>query len=300
MLVTTPKNPHEHSDGRQSKSALFLALCICVVIFVVEVGGGFWTHSLSLLSDAVHVFMDAFSFLLSLSALYIAEHSISDRRTFGWHRLEVFAALINALTVVGVAFFIFFKAVQRFRDPQPVLGPEMLVIAVIGLIANLYVIWKLHKHSQKDLNIRSAFMHAVGDAAASVAVVAGGIIVSVSGIYMIDSAVAILVSIIILVYAYKIFGESVHILLEGVPLGLVRQEVIGSIEEISGKGSVRDLHIWNVCSHICALSLHLLLEDAKMSQQKELIGKINGHLEKKFNITHTTIQIEFEAWQKEV
>ncbi|MBI2915349.1 MAG: cation transporter [Elusimicrobia bacterium] len=291
-----PANHHEHPSLNHSKTALKVAIYATAAIFVVELTGGIWTHSLALLSDTAHVFMDLLSFVLSLMAILLAERPVSDTRTFGLHRLEVFAAMTNGITIILMAALIFFHACARLLNPVPILSAEMLVIALIGLIVNLIVIWRLHPHLGKDVNMKSAYLHALGDAAASVAVVGGGILVFWTGNQRIDPMAAILISVIIVVSAFKILRDSFHILMEGAPKGLDRKTIVQSIEEIAGAESVKDLHIWNICSHLCALSLHLKVADPQMVRQKQLLETINLQLQQKFSIIHTTIQIESNQW----
>lgn len=293
----TTSNHHEHKDVLKTKRALGLAIAATAAILGVEFAGGLWTNSLALLSDAAHVLMDLLSFALSLAALALAERPVSDDRTFGWHRLEVFAALANALTVFAIAGSVLVHAVERLAAPEAILGPEMLAIATLGLGVNLFVIWRLHPHSGGDVNIRGALLHALGDALASVAVVGGGILVMITGKPVFDPAAAILVAAVIVFGAGRIFWDAFHILMEGMPRGLDRRRVAGSIEAIAGPGSIRDLHVWNICSHICALSVRLVLPDGKMSGQRRVLEDVSAALEKDFNIVHTTIQIESDLWQ---
>lgn len=291
-------NHHEHQDSTRSKKALILAIGATSAIFVLELFGWFWTNSLALLSDAAHGFMDLLSFALCLAAILIAERPISDLRTFGWHRLEVFAALMNGLTVILMAIFLSYHALQRMAQPQEILSREMFLIALVGLFVNLFVLWKLHPHAGKDLNVRGAFLHAFGDAVASVAVVSGGILVLLTGHYIIDAIAAMLVALIIVVHAGALLKDSFHILLEGTPKGLERTEILRTIEKIAGKTSVKDLHIWNLCSHINALTAHVILPEEKMIEQKMILEKIHSELQEKFNIVHSTVQIESELWDK--
>lgn len=290
-------NHHLHKDPAQSKKALKIAIVAISVILGIEVIGGIWTNSLALLSDAAHVFMDLISFVISFGAIKLAERPISDKRTFGWHRLEVFAALINGLTIFFIAFIILMHAFKRMAQPQSILGPEMLGIAIVGLVVNLFVLWKLYPFVGEDVNTRSAFLHAFGDAAASVAVVVGGFLVIVTGKHFIDPVTAMLIAAMIVFGVYKIFRDSIQILLEGVPFGLDQSAIVRTIEEISGKNSVQDIHVWNICSHICALTVHLVLLERNMSHQKNILEEIGTCLEKKFNIVHSTIQIESQLWR---
>lgn len=294
------KNHHEHKESSHSKKALKLAIGATAGILVIELIGGIWTNSLALLSDAAHVFMDLLSFILSYTAILLAERPISDTRTFGWHRLEVFAAIINGLTVFFIAFAIFWHALKRLVQPEEILSAEMLGIALFGLLVNLFVIWKLHPHLGEDVNVRSAFLHALGDALASCAVVLSGGIILVTKNFVVDPIAAILVSLIIVVGAIRIFKDSVHILLEGVPRGIERGAIIEELELLCGKNSISDLHVWNICSHICALSMHVRIPEEKMAEQKFILQKIDTILQKKFNIIHSTIQIESAKWHEEV
>ena len=289
------KHQHFHKES-SAKKALGFAIWISLAILIFEVAGGIWTNSLALLSDATHVFMDLLSFAFTYMAIRLAEEPVSDTRTFGCHRIEVIAALTNALTVGIAAIFIFFQSIKRIAVPQEVLASEMLVIAILGLIGNLLVIWKLHPHSSKDLNVRSAFLHAFGDAAASVAVTIGGILIMKTGKTFIDPISAMVVAFILLVGAYKIFIDSIHILMEGAPKEHDLKLIQKAIEEIAGKESVIDLHIWSLCSHLCSLTLHLALSHEQMNRQKEILHEINSCLDTRFNITHTTIQIESKDW----
>lgn len=289
---------HAH-EAEHSKSALTLAIAATAAILVVELAGGLWTNSLALLSDAAHVFMDLLSFVLTLFAIRLAEKPTSDVRTYGWHRMEVLAAVINGLTVFFIAFFIFAQAIRRLSVPEIVLVPQMLAIAGLGLVVNLFVIWKLHPHAGKDVNVRGAFLHAFGDAAASLAVVGGGLLILETGKTVVDPIVAMAVAVIILFGAFRLLGDSVHILLEGTPKGLDRRLVVREIESVAGAGSVRDLHVWNLCSHLCALSVHLVAREGDLPRQREVLEQIRGNLRDKFNIVHSTIQIEFEHWKSD-
>ena len=288
---------HEHQDTHNSKDALKIAILATGFIFVLEFAGAWWTNSLALLSDSVHVMMDLLSFILTLSAIHLAERPISDSRTFGWHRLEVFAAMVNGMTVSFAVVFIVFQALKRIAHPQAVLTFSMLEIAGLGLLANLFVVWKLSPFHKKDLNVKSAFLHAAGDAVASVAVIFGGLFIWWTKNPVADPVAAIAVAAIVFAGAFGIFRDGIHILLEGAPRGVETNLVVQLIEEVSGEDSVKDLHIWNLCSHICALSVHIRLPESRMSQQKKILEEINLSLERKFNIVHTTVQIESEHWR---
>ncbi len=173
----------------------------------------------------------------------------------------------------------------------------MLGIAVLGFIVNIGVVLMLRPHSHKDINVRSALWHSLGDAAASVAVIGGGLLTLATGSKWADPVAAIVVALIILAGAYRIFSDSVHILLEGAPRGIRSERIVEAVEAIAGSGSVRDLHVWNLCSHICVLSLHIRVGAGRMADQQEILEKVTGTLKDKFNIDHPTIQIESENWK---
>ncbi len=288
-----PPHRHDHAEVRHSKRALKLALAATGAILIVEVLGGLWTNSLALLSDSLHVFMDLLSFALTYLALALSEKPISDSRTFGLHRLEVFAAVINGLTVFLIGLVILASAFYRISRPQEILTGPMLIIAAAGLLVNLFVIWKLEPHQGHDVNVRGAFLHALGDALASVAVVLGGLVIFFTGYTAADAIAAMLVSVAIFFGVFGLFRDSVQILLEGAPKGMEKNKLVSAIEEISGPGSVSDLHVWSLCSHIHSLSVHVQLPENHRNKQDEILDQINLSLEKKFNIVHTTVQIEF-------
>jgi len=269
-----------------------IAIALTTVTLVAEVAGGLWTNSLALLSDAAHVFLDLFALVLSLAAVQLASLPTSERHTFGFHRSEVFASFINGLTVFLMGLGILYEAWGRFGEPQPVKSGPMLLIALIGLVMNLLAAKALHSHSHHDLNVRSAFLHVIGDAAASVGVIIGGIIMYYTGWFVLDALLSAAIGLLILTGASRILRESVHILMEGSPRGL---EITQVAETIRGVEGVRDLHhlnIWSVCSHITALSVHVELEPGFEGQRSQLLQLIEHRLEHDFHITHTTIQLE--------
>jgi len=244
-----------------------IAIALTAVTLLAEVIGGFWTNSLALLSDAAHVFLDLFALILSLTAVKLASLPVSDRHTFGFHRSEVFASFINGLTVFLMALGILYEAWGRFADPQEVKSLPMLVIAVIGLAMNLLAAKALHSHSHDDLNVKSAFLHVVGDAAASVGVIAGGVIMYYTGWYQLDALISVGIGLLILAGAGRGLRDSVHILMEGTPRGLELSEVATAIRGIDGVGDVHHLNIWTVCSHILSLSVHVDIDSGNEDRQ---------------------------------
>ncbi len=269
-----------------------IAIALTAITLVAEVAGGFWTNSLALMSDAAHVFLDLFALILSLAAVKLATLPASDRHTFGFHRSEVFASFINGLTVFLMALGILYEAWGRFAAPQAVKSLPMLIIAVIGLVMNLLAAKALHGHSHDDLNVRSAFLHVVGDAAASVGVIVGGIIMYFTRWYLLDTLISVGIGLLILAGAGRVLRESVHILMEGTPRGLELNEVADAIRSVEGVQDVHHLNIWTVCSHILSLSVHLDIDTGNEGRRTTMLHAIEHLLAERFRITHTTIQME--------
>ena len=269
-----------------------IAIALTAVTLVAEVAGGLWTNSLALLSDAAHVFMDLFALVLSLAAVQLAGLPTSERHTYGFHRSEVFASFINGLTVFLMGAGILYEAWGRFAAPQAVKSGPMLLIAATGLVMNLLAAKTLHSHSHHDLNVKSAFLHVVGDAAASVGVIIGGVVMYYTGWYLLDSLLSAAIGLLILAGAGRLLRESVHILMEGSPRGLEPSEVATAIRSIEGVHDLHHLNLWSVCSHITALSVHVEVAAGYEDQRSGLLHRIEHILEHRFHITHTTIQLE--------
>jgi cobalt-zinc-cadmium efflux system protein len=270
----------------------YLAIALTAVTLIAEVAGGIWTNSLALLSDAAHVFMDLFALVLSLLAIRLARFPATDRRTYGWHRAEILASLINGLTLLLIAVGILTEAWQRLLDPQAVKSREMFVIAVIGLVMNLIAAARLHRHSHDDLNVRSAFLHVLGDAIASVGVIAGGIVMLYTGWYVLDAVISMAIVAIIGFGALRLLREAGHILLEGVPARLDLNQVLARMLTVEGVNDVHHLHVWSICSHITALSAHIDVTPAHRGRQGEIVGALEHLLADDFHITHTTLQAD--------
>ncbi len=286
---------HAHADTHldQSITGRFkYAIILTAVTLVAELAGGLWTNSLALLSDAAHVFLDLFALLLSLGAIKLASYPVSDTRTFGWHRMEVFASFINGSTVFLIAGIICYEAVIRFVHPEEVKSLEMLIIAFIGLVMNLISAGALHAHSHDDLNVHSAFLHVIGDAAASVGVIIGGIIMYFTNWYLLDALISVGIGFIIFCGSWRVIREAVHILLEGVPRGIEVEKVSASILEIEGVEEVHHVNIWTICSHILALSGHVVVPPTFKGDHGGILRRIEERLFERYHISHTTLQLE--------
>ncbi|MFZ2948848.1 MAG: cation diffusion facilitator family transporter [Desulfuromonadaceae bacterium] len=277
---------------RTISNRLIFAISLTAITLVAEIIGGIWSNSLALLSDAGHVFLDLFALALSLGAIKLAAQPPGERHSYGLHRAEVLASLINGLTVFLMAVGILYEGSKRLIAPEAVQTIPMLVIAVLGLIANLLAAKGLHGHAHDDLNVRSAFLHVLGDAAASVGVIAGAILMRYTGWYQADPIISIAIGLLIMVGAGRVLREATHILMEGVPRGMSVEQVATDIRGIEGVLDVHHLNIWTVCSHIFALSAHVEIDPEYDGERSQLLHAIEHELEHHFHITHTTIQLD--------
>jgi cobalt-zinc-cadmium efflux system protein len=282
-------------DDQRTAQRFALSLALTGLILVAEVIGGLRTGSLALLSDAAHVLLDVFALAMSFAALRLAGLPPNDRHTYGYHRLQVLAALANGSTLLLVAFEIFREAWARFQHPAPVLAGPMLVVAVIGLVVNLVVALVLREHDHHDLNVRSAFLHVLGDALSSVGVIVAGVVILFTGWMWVDPLISALIGLIILLGSGRVLRESVHILAEGMPEGLTASQVGQAMSQIAGVEEVHDLHVWTVSPGYVALSAHVLLADQALSQTQHVMDSLKRILSEEFDIQHTTIQFECES-----
>jgi len=289
------KHSHRH-PAEHSSRILKIALGLTICIFLIEFCGGLWTHSLALMSDAWHVFIDAWALVASLIAIILAQRPASDRRTFGLHRMEVFAAFLNGVMVFAVALAIFYAAIGRWRHPKPVDSRSLLAFAAIGLILNLIVAKIFMPHSRGDINIRGAFLHILGDAMNTLAVIIAAGLMLWTGSQRIDTIVSCTIAFLILLAAGHLLREAFNTLLEGVPHGIDVALVEKGILRTEGVVSVHDLHVWSICSHFNSLSGHVLIADGSMPRQREILDKIGRMLRERFGISHSTIQVESKAW----
>lgn len=271
---------------------LTFAIFLTALTLVAEIAGGIWSNSLALLSDAGHVFLDLFALVLSLGAIKLAAQPPSERHSYGLHRAEVLASLINGLTVFVMALGILYEGSKRLITPEEVKTIPMLVIAILGLAANLLAAKGLHGHSHDDLNVRSAFLHVLGDAAASLGVIAGAVVMRYTGWYQADPLISIAIGMLILFGAGRVLRDAVHILMEGVPHTLSVDQVAERIRAIDGVADVHHLNLWSVCSHILALSAHVEINPAYDGHRSALLHTIEHDLMHQFHITHTTIQLD--------
>lgn len=294
--MDTHDHDHDHEREHRYLTAasrpLQLTLIIVLVIMAAEFAGGILSNSLALVSDAGHMLIDALALALSLFAMSVARRPATRQRTFGYHRVEILAALANGITIVGISLFIFYEAFRRFQQPPEVKVPIMLIVAVVGLVANLIGVFLLRGGGTSSLNIRAAFWHIIGDTMSSVGVIVTAIIISITGWTIADPIIAVVIGLIILLGAVRLIRESIDILSETVPAHIKVEKVIESIKTIPGVVEVHDLHIWTLTSGVYALSAHVLITDQMVSRSTGIIQTTQQTLKEKFGIGHATLQLE--------
>ena len=272
---------------------MFGSLLLTAAFVALEAIVGFRAGSLALLSDAAHNFTDAFALLLAATGFYLQSRPGNHVKTFGYQRAGVLAAFVNAVMLVALAGLLFYASYLRLLHPQPVAETAMIVVASVGLAMNLAILWGLGGDGRgHDLNLRAAWIHMLGDAASSAAIIAGAIAIRYTGWWQIDPVLSMLIGAAIVGSAWSIIKDSLNILLEGLPKGLRLAEVIAELCRLPGVIDVHDLHIWSLGSEAHALSCHVLIEDMPPSASESILRRINEVLSRRFAIEHTTIQFE--------
>ena len=272
---------------------LKLALTLSCIYFFAELIGGFLTNSLALLSDAGHMLSDIGALALSLFAFRIAKRPATVSSTFGYHRVEILAALFNGLTLWLIVGVIFAAAYNRFLDPPPVESYGMMVVASVGLLVNIVAGAVLYGSHHHNLNLRGAFLHIVSDALGSVGAIAAGLIMLFTGWYVADPVISILIGLLILHASWSLVKESLSVLMQAVPKGIRLEDVQRCLEDVEGVNKVHDLHVWAVTSDLFTLSAHAVVENGGDFHQ--VLNDIEEALKERFNIEHTTIQLEIES-----
>ena len=271
-----------------------LSFAVTAAVAVVETVGGILSDSISLVSDAVHMFTDVMAIGLSLFAITMAARSHSGAMTFGYHRAEVMVALANGVALTVISLWVLYEAFLRVMSPRIIDAPLLLLTASIGLAGNLVVMFLLKHHAGKSINIHSAFIHVVYNTISSIAVITTGFIALNTGITIVDPLVAFLIAGLVARSAYSIVRSSTHILLEGAPSELDIREILTTLKDLDGVVDVHDLHVWTISTGMDALSGHVVVRDQMLSESNKLLSEINTVLAERYNITHTTIQMEHE------
>ena len=281
------KNQHQF----QAKGRLIVAIILNSLFMVLEVVFALLAGSLALLGDAGHNFTDSFALILSLIAVMVMSRPSDRKKTFGYHRSGIVVAFINSLAIIAVCFFLFYEAGRRIANPPEVRGGLIIIVAAIGVLVNGGVALLLLK-GREDLNIRSAFLHLMGDALLSLGVVLAGLIIIATGWNIVDPIATLAIALVILVSAFGILRESLSILMESVPRGIIYKDVLSDMNSFPGVNDVHDLHIWEIGSHLYALSAHVSMASDSVDECQDVLRKIKQMLLERYNVTHTTLEME--------
>jgi cobalt-zinc-cadmium efflux system protein len=285
---------HQHGDIKGTPaSRLWMALGLTGFYFLVELIGGFVTGSLALISDAMHMLTDTMALAIALLAIHLGRRPADLLRTYGYARFEILAAAFNALLLLGVAFYILYEAYVRLFTPEQIASLGMLAIAVVGLVVNLASMRLLTSHKDESLNVKGAYLEVWADMLGSVGVILGGAVIWLTGWLWVDSLVAVGIGFIIFPRTWRLLKESLHILLEGVPPGMVLSDVEAAIVAVPGVASVHDLHLWAITQSKPSLTAHAVLANGADPEVVRIA--IAATLQEKFDLHHTTLQMERES-----
>ena len=288
---------HTHSDASRATNTLAIALGITASFFVIELVGGILTNSLALQTDAFHMLTDVFALAYALFAAWLAQRPVTLKRTYGYYRVEILSAFLNGIFLWAVVLFVLYEAVQRIQHPASVQSLNMLIIAVLGLVANGSVAATLSKSRNASLNLKGAFLHVLADVLGSVGAISAGLIMFFTGWYQADPIASIMIGVLVFYSSGKLVRDSVNVLLEGVPPHIDVASLEQRMAGVKGIRNVHDLHVWSIAdTKMCCMSSHVVVEEG--IDRKELITKLIHMLKEEFGIDHTTIQLEDEGYPK--
>ncbi len=290
---------HSNRSTAASKR-LALALIITAAFVAIEVAAGYLANSLALLTDAVHNITDVVALAISWYALRLTTRPAHSRRTYGYHRAGILAALVNSTTLVVIALGIFWEASQRFLAPPRVQANILIVISALAFVVNTGTAWIIRRGAERDLNMRSAFVHLAGDALATFGALIAGIGIALTGLNILDSFASGLIAILILWNGWTIVRETLSILLESTPHDIDVSAMVSDLMLVKGVQSVHDLHVWSISSELRAMSAHVLTEEITMHHGVQIQREINAVLADKYHISHSTLQLECEGCEPEV
>ncbi|MGI1690403.1 cation diffusion facilitator family transporter [Thermoanaerobacter uzonensis] len=287
---------HHHDHGEISKNNLVIAMILNFVITIGEIIGGILSGSLSLISDALHNFSDGISIIVSYVAIKISKKENNEKMTFGYKRAEILAALFNSVVLVVISLYLFKEAYIKFFKPEPINGSLMIVVAVIGLAANTLSVFLLKENAQKNLNIKSTYIHLLSDALSSLGVVIGGIFIYAYNIYWIDPLLTVLIGAYIIKESFEIIDETIGILMQKTPENINLDIIKKEIEKLPDVKNIHHVHVWQTNDKDIHFECHVnTRDDIKLSQAKLLMDQIETILDETFGIHHVTLQMEYEC-----
>ena len=292
---------HEHAHGHAhghthsaNKKTLLISFIIIAGYMVIEVIGGLITNSLALLSDAGHMLSDAISLGIALMAFRVGEKAADYSKTYGYRRFEILAAVLNGATLVLIAVFIFYEAIQRFQNPPQIASTGMLIVASVGLLVNMLVAWIMMRGGdvEENLNMRGAYLHVISDMLGSVGAISAALLIMFLDWGWADPLASVIVAVLILRSGYQVSKSGLHVLMEGTPQNVDMDHIIQTIQDTEGIESVHDLHVWSITSGLHALSCHAVVCDQMSIAESECILQQIEHELEHQNIHHVTIQME--------
>jgi cobalt-zinc-cadmium efflux system protein len=287
---------HSHGHGEQGgKKRLIQAIFITGSWFIVELAGGIYSNSLALMADAAHMLTDLAALGLSLFALQISTRPADRKKTYGYLRAEILAALANGIFLVLIGLYIFYEAYHRFQNPPEVKSVPMLAVAITGLMANLATAALLFRSRQESLNLRGAFLHVSADTLGSIGAIVAGVLIWARQWYMADPIVSVIVGALVLYSSWKLVSESVGVLLEATPAHLDTEKILEDIGSVRGVISVHDLHVWSISTRMAAMSCHVVVSDGE--DAGAVLRELSRMMQETYGIEHTTIQTEPEGWK---
>ncbi len=287
---------HQHSHTEIKGKNLLISTLLNLIITIVEIIGGLFSHSLALLSDALHNLGDTSAVFIAYVAHRISKKEYSNKKTFGYKRIEILAALFNTTLLIVIIIFLFIEAIKRLQHPEPIKSNIMLIVAVIGLLANLAAVFILKQDSKKNMNVKAAYLHLLGDTISSVAVIAGAIFIYFLKIYWLDAVITMLVGIYLFIETFSVLRNAIDILMQAKPRDLDLESVKRELEGLSGVDNIHHVHAWNLNDNEIHFECHIdLTDDYRISQTEKIKDKIHAILLNKFNITHVTVQYEFNC-----
>ncbi len=287
-----------HHPNHDNIGRLKIVLALTCIYMIVEALGGFWSNSLALLADAGHMLADVGALGLALFAAWFSEHPSSAQKTYGYYRLEIFAALINGVALAVISLFIFYEAFQRFNHPANVKGMALMGIAAGGLAINLTSAAILFRSGKDNINIRGAFMHVLSDSLGSLGTIIAGALIFFLGFSQADPIFSIVIALLVLINAWKLIGETTNILLEGSPAHLSVADIETALTDLPEIRSVHDLHVWCITSGKEAMSVHIVV-DNETHYTPDLVNKIQHVLKHRFGLTHLTVQLETPDFEED-
>lgn len=281
-----------HQAASAGERRLVLSLIGTLLFVLLEIGVGFWANSLALLSDAGHNFTDAMALGLSWYGLRVARRPANAAKTYGYHRVGIMAAFLNAASLLILALLIIKEAVVRLFHPEPVAGWLVAFVATLALLVNSSIAIGLYRAAKQSLNVRSAFLHMAGDAVASLGVIASGAVIAITKWTVADPIVSLLIALVIVWSSWDILRDSLNVLLEGTPKGLNLEEMTQEMLAVPGVSDVHDLHVWTIGDGMRALSCHLIVSEENMAQATEVVRATKRMLASRYSVGHATIETE--------